>query len=108
MQTLYHESMLCFYESCSMETLRNAFVILQHWKVIKIEKPGESGASAATASTSNAKPKPYVVSLLPPFHEESALQQLTQRISRLRKQPPVRRGGVRRNLIADIPVLAKL
>jgi len=31
--TLYHESMLCFYESCSKETISNAFLLLQSWKV---------------------------------------------------------------------------
>ncbi len=102
-----------------METLRNAFLVLSQWKVIKISKPtagkkgsgsggsGGSGGGSGGSGGSGAD-KPFVVSLMAPFHEESALQQLTQRISRLRKQPPVRRGGVRRNLIADIPILAKL
>lgn len=91
-----------------METLRNAFVVLQNWKVIKIEKPADASGGSGGSGGASAKPKPFAVSLMAPFHEESALQQLTQRISRLRKQPPVRRGGVRRNLIADIPILAKL
>jgi hypothetical protein len=40
--------------------------------------------------------------------DEKPLQELVQRISRLRKPAPVRHGTSRSNLIADIPILAQL
>jgi len=95
--TLYHESMLCFYESCSKETLSNAFWVLEKWNVIEITKvPSRKGDLT------------LVVKLRPPFHDEEALEDLIRRIDRLRKQPPVRKRLNRRELIADIPILAKL
>lgn len=97
-QTLYHESMLCFYEACSLETLRNALHVLQEWKVIKLSKEKDKGAKSASVK----------VSLVAPYNEEKPLQELVQRISRLRKPAPVRHGTSRSNLIADIPILAKL
>ena len=48
-KTLYHESMLCFYEACSMDTLRNAFEILQEWNVIKLDR--RNGKQNKTTST---------------------------------------------------------
>jgi len=36
--TMYHENMICFYESCSKETLLNALRQLKSWNVVKIEK----------------------------------------------------------------------
>jgi len=95
--TLYHESMLCFYESCSKETLSNAFYVLQKWKVIEISK-----------SASRKGDVTFTVSLKPPYHDEEALEELVRRIDRLRKQPPVRKRLTRRELVADIPILAKL
>ena len=46
--------------------------------------------------------------LCPSFQSEDALEGLIDRISVLRKQPPVIKAGSRRNMIADIPILAKL
>jgi hypothetical protein len=59
-QTLYHESMLCFYESCSLETLRNALHVLQEWKVIKLQKEKTSKSASAVK-----------VSLLAPYNVRS-------------------------------------
>ena len=116
--TLYHESMLCFYESCSLDTLKNAHDTLRAWGVIAVDKPQQGNgkktaapagsAAAAAAAASEGKSGKAMVRLLPPYDTEHKLNELMQRISRLRKQPPVRRNAVRRNLIADIPILAKL
>lgn len=52
--TLYHDQMICSFESCSNETLRNAFFILENWKIIKSEKVISNG-------------KKVMVSLCPQF-----------------------------------------
>jgi len=96
--TLYHESMLCFYESCSLETLRSALLVLREWQVISVTKSQAKGQKEAKS----------FVSLNKPYHEEGPLNELVRRISRLRKQPPVRKNVTRSSLVADIPILAKL
>ena len=100
--------MLCFYESCSMDTLRNAFDVYHKWSIIKYEKfrpAAPAGPGLLPVPAQNTKTN---VSLLPPYQDEAALQQLISKINSLRKQPPVRRTSLRRSLIADLPVLAKL
>lgn len=109
--TLYHESMLCFYESCSMDTLRNAFDVYQKWSIIKYEKLRSKSTAGPSfgppqSSANNVKTN---VSLMPPYQqEEAALQQLISKINFLRKPPPVKRNPLRRNLIADLPMMARL
>jgi hypothetical protein len=76
----------------------------EHFAQIRIEAGAENSKQAENPT----------VSLLAPYTEEAQLIKLLERISRLRKPPPVRRdvhkleGGLRRSLIADIPILAKL
>ena len=123
--TLYHESMLSFYESCSMDTLRNAFEVLKVWGVIAKDKVGGGKAGGDGGGVGGggggggaekvgggggggAGGSKVYVRLLGVYREEAGLQQLVNRIGRLRKQPPVRKTLGRRNLIADIPILAKL
>lgn len=105
--TLYHESMICFYESCSLETLSNALQTLARWKVVTITKAPPATAASFGTAKKKAGDK-YLVSLLPPYNTDEALQDLVSRIGRLRKQPLARKSLLRRNLIADIPILAKL
>jgi glycerone phosphate O-acyltransferase/fatty acyl-CoA reductase len=104
--TMYHESMLCFYESCSKETLQNAMDLLESWQVIRVKREKKADASGDVKTIK-------LISLAPPFQEEEALSVLLERIGNLRKPPPVRsksgaRGSLHRNLIADLPILAKL
>mmetsp|Transcript_15877 Transcript_15877/g.31108 ORF Transcript_15877/g.31108 Transcript_15877/m.31108 type:complete len:1225 (+) Transcript_15877:37-3711(+) len=109
--TLYHESMLCFYESCSTETLSNAFDVLSKWGVIELttKKYAKSSSKFAKAKQGTYKS----VKLTPAFQKEEAVQQLLDRIGRLRKQPARTSAHptgplFRRNLVADIPILAKM
>ena len=100
--------MLCFYESCSMDTLRNAFDVYHKWHIIRYDKfrpapPGGPGLIPLPAQATKTN-----VSLRQPYQDEQALQQLINKINTLRKPPPVKRTSMRRNLIADLPVLAKL
>jgi len=117
--TLYHESMLTFYEACSLDTLRNAFAVLHRWGVIHVHRiiinpdPKQVNAAASTSDKQQfaVAAQQHIltkISLVEPYTQERALQELLQRISKLRKQPPVRKNALTRNLIADIPILAKL
>jgi hypothetical protein len=42
--------MLCFYESCSLETLRNALTVLHEWKVITVTKVNQKTSSIINVS----------------------------------------------------------
>lgn len=105
--TLYHESMLCFYESCSTETLSNAFDLLAQWGIISITPFKKKVTSKFDKKTGGVYKE---VKLMKEYQDESKLQGLIDHIGRLRK-PPVRKnhgGTLRRNLVADIPILAKM
>jgi len=52
--------------------------------------------------------KTVVVKLLPPYNQGTLLRHLLVRIDRLRKQPPNKTDMLHSNLVADIPILAKL
>ena len=108
--TLYHESMLCFYESCSMDTLRNAFDVYSKWSIVKYEKVRPKPAAGPSFGPPTAPPPMKTsVSLTPQYQQdEAALQQLITKINFLRKPPPVKRNQLRKNLIADLPMMAKL
>ena len=115
--TLYAEGMMSFYESCSLDTLRNAFELLKTWGVIAKDKSSKATATSASNAPGDTAGGgggggggggKVVVYLLGVYRTEAGLQQLVNRIGRLRKQPPVRKTAGRRNLIADIPILAKL
>jgi DNA-binding GntR family transcriptional regulator len=61
--------MLCFYESCSLETLRNAFVVLQEWKVIKLAK----GTGDKRSQTFVSMTSPFTVTILHAHHPHPTL-----------------------------------
>jgi glycerol-3-phosphate O-acyltransferase len=97
--TLYHEQMLCFYEACSNDTLQNALFRLQSWKVCTLVRPNKKDTKAS------------YVQLMQPYQSEDKLNELVARIEAFRKPAPVRRSAaaaLRGNLVADIPILAKL
>lgn len=101
--------MLCFYESCSMDTLRNALDVYQKWSIVKYEKVRPKAAAASALGPAQPPSSKTFVTLLPPYQtEEAALQQLISKINFLRKPPPVKRTALRRSLIADLPMIAKL
>ena len=94
-----------------MDTLRNAFDVYHKWSIIKYEKVRSKASAGPTMGPqpTNTGSMKVSVSLLPPYQqEEAALQQLISKINFLRKPPPVKRNPLRRNLIADLPMMAKL
>jgi glycerone phosphate O-acyltransferase/fatty acyl-CoA reductase len=103
--TLYHESMLSFFEACSKETLDNAFSTLRQLGVVRHTAKDAKGKNVAL---SGGDASGVALELCPAFQTEDALEGLIGRISAMRKQPPVVKAGSRRNLVADIPILAKI
>ena len=121
--TLYHESMLSFYESCNMDTLKNAFDTFAQWGIIvktrtknNNNNSNTTGASSSSSDDSGdgsgrngeSKRSQFTVALCGDYRSEKGLQSFVNRIGRLRKQPPVRKNVARRSLIAELPILAKL
>ena len=55
--TLYHDQMLCFFESCSNETLQNALSRLQTWRVCTLARAPKVPACHCCGQRSRAKSK---------------------------------------------------
>ena len=96
-ETMYHERMICFYESCSRETLRHALDVFYDWGVV----------CAARSSATEETPKQTVVRLQPPYTDETQLRMLTSRLGALRKPAAGVAAGARPS-VAELPMLAKL
>jgi glycerol-3-phosphate O-acyltransferase len=99
-ETMYHEKLISFYESCSRETLQNALLLLERWGVL---------SSRRRPSKSNGKrlaPKPavHLLSLTPQYAKDGELEQLALRVSKFRKLPP----GVQPATTSETEVLARL
>jgi glycerone phosphate O-acyltransferase/fatty acyl-CoA reductase len=102
--TLYHESRLCFYESCSIDTLQNSIYTFSKWGILKISKESKKTKKDGKMVTTHST----LVKLLPPYQDDQVLQTLVNHIHKLCKPPPIRKNATRRAMIADIPILAKL
>ncbi|TYZ62420.1 hypothetical protein PybrP1_008662 [[Pythium] brassicae (nom. inval.)] len=104
-ETMYHEKLISFYESCSLETLQNAVTTLENWRVL--ERFAEPNARRPY------KLGPVQLRLLPPYEQENELELLALRVAKFRKLPhgaaDTRDGfGRERQLIAQLPTLAKM
>lgn len=123
--------MLCFFESCSSDTLKNAIATFEKFQVLSTTRQELPPNKNARKEKCGKDPKPiYVVKLAPDFQvrvfgslpnylisfilttfidqDGTKLQELIQRIDALRKRPPVSKSSLRRALMAEIPALAKL
>ena len=67
-ETMYHERMICFYESCSRETLRHALDVFYDWGVV----------CAARSSKMQETSKRTVIRLQPPYTDATQLRMLTR------------------------------
>ena len=92
--SLYHEQMICFYESCSMDTLKNTFIVLKKLNIIE------------TFYDTNLNQN--LVRLTKEYDDEIKLKNFVSHIGNLRKEPPIKKNMIHKNLIAEIPILAKL
>ncbi|KAJ0402632.1 hypothetical protein ATCC90586_010871 [Pythium insidiosum] len=113
-ETMYHERLISFYESCSLETLQNALAMLERWQVI--ERFAEPVKSKRKARIGKSAP-PDMIRLHPQYASEDALETLALRVARFRKMP--RDGAVHSSssgpstthvshLIAQLPTLSKM
>eukprot|EP00742_Colponemidia_sp_Colp-10_P010413 GILJ01011431.1.p1 GENE.GILJ01011431.1~~GILJ01011431.1.p1 ORF type:complete len:1177 (+),score=214.25 GILJ01011431.1:40-3570(+) len=103
--SLHDERILLHYESCSQETIKNALVTLESMGVVKrspLPLPNRSGFEK----------KEYLVELLPLYQNEQNLQQLVDHISQFRKVSFLKyvnpTTAMRKSMIADFPMMAKL
>ncbi|KAG2507431.1 hypothetical protein JM16_008956 [Phytophthora kernoviae] len=92
-ETMYHEKLISFYESCSRETLQNALALLEHWGVLSSRRLARG-----------KKPAVQLLSLTPLFTKDGELEQLALRVSKFRKLPP----GVQPATTSETEVLARL
>ena len=96
-ETMYHERMICFYESCSRETLRHALDVFYDWGVV----------CAARSSKMQETSKRTVIRLQPPYTDATQLRMLTTRLGALRKPAPAVVASTIPS-VAELPMLAKL
>ncbi|KAE9334826.1 hypothetical protein PR003_g13333 [Phytophthora rubi] len=99
-ETMYHEKLISFYESCSRETLQNALALLERWGVLASRSRPSSGKAKRNVS----KPAVQLLSLTPQFALDGELEQLALRVSKFRKLPP----GVQPAATSETEVLARL
>jgi len=117
-EKMHAESHLQFYESCSMETILNAFDLFHSWKVVEYlhegannPLPGSKRGKSRRQERKNPLPDPTEICLSPSFRKESDLQQLVEHVNKFRKTPPpphFNQLGFKRAIITEYPVLAKL
>jgi len=90
-ETMYHERLIGFYESCSLETLQNAVAQLHTWGVLETHTPASSGSRRSRPAASSKS----LLRLTPRFERENELEQLAMRVAKLRKLPQsVALGGL--------------
>ncbi|POM78346.1 Fatty acyl-CoA reductase [Phytophthora palmivora] len=99
-ETMYHEKLISFYESCSRETLQNALALLERWGVLS----GRRRLSNNKGKRNVNKPAVQLLSLTPQFAKDGELEQLALRVSKFRKLPP----GVQPATTSETEVLARL
>ena len=123
--SLYRDSMLCFYESCSKDTLDNIVTVFKDLGLLQpsnLDPSNQPNIANLTqeqiqALMSNNNNDRLV---LAPFYDqnETVLESFVESLNILRKQPPVltkhnttsmltRGVGTRKQLVFDLPFLAK-
>ena len=106
---MHSEGKISFFESCSMEVLSNCLELFANWKVIDVKEVKPTGGRRGQVVVSNAED--YLVSLHSPYQQESVLQEFVETINKFRKIPNNAlntRLGLRKAVMADFPMLAKL
>lgn len=114
-ETMYHEKLLAFYESCSLETLQNAVALLHKWGVLETQLPAPASPKRKRSNRPSSTAS-GLVRLTPEFEQGDALERLALRIAKFRKQPLA--GSLRAStggaagresqLIAYLPTLSKM
>ncbi|CAI5709560.1 unnamed protein product [Peronospora effusa] len=99
-ETMYHEKLISFYESCSRETLQNALALLERWRVLSSRRYSSNGKGKPNVS----KRVVSLLSLTSQYARDGELEQLAQRVSKFRKLPP----GVHPGTTSETEVLARL
>ncbi|EEY56496.1 fatty acyl-CoA reductase, putative [Phytophthora infestans T30-4] len=99
-ETMYHEKLISFYESCSRETLQNALALLERWGVLSSRRLPSKEKSKPNAN----KPAVQLLSLSSQYVKDGELEQLALRVSKFRKLPP----GVQPATTSETEVLARL
>ncbi|GMF13526.1 unnamed protein product [Phytophthora lilii] len=99
-ETMYHEKLISFYESCSRETLQNALALLERWGVLSSRRRPSKGKGKRDLS----KPAVQLLRLTPQYAKDGEIEQLALRVSKFRKLPP----GVQPATTSETEVLARL
>jgi len=110
-EKMHSEGKISFFESCSMESLSNSLDLFTTWKVIDMKEPKPVQATGRKGTGAPPPPEDSIISLIAPFQQEAALLDLVESINKYRKLPPTlysSRANLRRAVMADFPVLAKL
>lgn len=108
--TLYNESMLTYFEACSIDTLRNALRSFVQLGVVEIHK---TEVSIRTRGINKRKPRSTQLRNMARLcqeysHGDQRLQELFTRIDTFRKPSLVKNKSSRRAMIANLPILAKI
>ncbi|CAH0474985.1 unnamed protein product [Peronospora belbahrii] len=102
-ETMYHEKLIRFYESCSRETLQNALILLERWRVL-------SSRNKSKGKSNTSKPVVQLLRLTSKYARDGELEQLARRVSKFRKLPPSMNPGTtsETEVLARLPALSRM
>ena len=108
---MFSEGKISFFESCSMEVLSNCIDLFHSWKIVTFKEPKTQAPRKGPAPT--VSPDEMLVALVPPYNKEASVQEVVETINRFRKTAPApfpssKKANLRRAVMAEFPVLAKL
>eukprot|EP01116_Phalansterium_solitarium_P017321 TRINITY_DN4234_c0_g2_i1.p1 TRINITY_DN4234_c0_g2~~TRINITY_DN4234_c0_g2_i1.p1 ORF type:complete len:1163 (+),score=526.57 TRINITY_DN4234_c0_g2_i1:153-3641(+) len=109
-EKMHAEGKVHFFESCSTEVLVNALATFQAWGVVSFDQPPSALPRGREHIKDKQANEDLLVSLLPPYDTEAAVQKIVERIYGFRKPMSFATGsmGSKHAVLTEFPVLAKL
>lgn len=102
-ETMYHEKLINFYESCSRETLQNALTLLQRWGILYSCQPSDN----SKAERNKRKPPMKLLRLSQAYAQDRKLEKLAMRVFKFRKLALGSMIG-ETEILARLPALSRI
>ena len=109
---LYHDKKIVHYESCSLDTLKNALRTFERMGIVGSAPDDAPPISVGDESDPLRRPyAPKMIQLMPSFLEKGKLQHFVSKINRLRKSSDPRMTGENEAMtaavLAELPMIGK-
>ena len=109
---LYHDKKIHHYESCSLDTLKNALRTFERLGIVGSAPDDEPPIAVGDESDPLRRPfAPKMIQLMPAFREKGKLQHFVSKINRVRKSSDPRMTGkdeaMTAAVLAELPMIGK-